>query len=106
LLEKVGISHLEAENPRNLSGGEARRVAIARSLIAGPSILIADEPTGDLDPATTDEVLRLFSDAHAAGVAIIIVTHERRIPASATKHFAMENGRMSQLEKYVLTKDT
>jgi putative ABC transport system ATP-binding protein len=95
LLEKVGIARLEAENPRNLSGGEARRVAIARSLIADPSILIADEPTGDLDPATTDEVLHLFSEAHAAGTAIIIVTHERQIPASATKHFTMENGCMS-----------
>ena len=96
LLDKVGIAHLERESPRNLSGGEARRVAIARSLITNPKILIADEPTGDLDPRNTDEVIRLFSSVHAQGVAVIIVTHERQIPSCANRHFVMSDGRLTE----------
>jgi putative ABC transport system ATP-binding protein len=95
LLGKVGIAHLEREIPRNLSGGEARRVAIARSLITHPAILIADEPTGDLDPANTDEVLRLFAEFHAQGVAVILVSHERQVPACANRHFVMDSGKLS-----------
>lgn len=94
LLEKVGIPHLEKENPRNLSGGEARRVAIARSLISRPSVLIADEPTGDLDPQNADEVLRLFSEVHSQGVAVIIVTHERQAPSGANRRFRMDGGKL------------
>jgi putative ABC transport system ATP-binding protein len=94
LLAKVGIARLERESPRNLSGGESRRVAIARSLIANPKILIADEPTGDLDPKNTDEVIRLFAEVHSQGVAVIIVTHERQIPPCVNRHLIMEDGRL------------
>jgi putative ABC transport system ATP-binding protein len=94
LLAKVGIADLERESPRNLSGGEARRVAIARGLIANPKILIADEPTGDLDPKNTDEVIRLFAEVHSQGVAVIIVTHERQAPPSANRHLVMARGRI------------
>jgi putative ABC transport system ATP-binding protein len=92
LLGKVGIAHLERESPRDLSGGEIRRVAIARSLIARPEVLIADEPTGDLDPHNADEVLRLFADVHSQGVAVIIVTHERQMPLCANRCFVMKSG--------------
>ncbi|MDR0814003.1 MAG: ATP-binding cassette domain-containing protein [Oscillospiraceae bacterium] len=95
LLARVGIAHLERENPASLSGGEARRVAIARSLIANPSVLIADEPTGDLDPKTTDDIIRMFSEVHAQGVAVVVVTHEREIPSFTTKHYVMENGHLA-----------
>jgi putative ABC transport system ATP-binding protein len=96
LLVKVGMAHLERESPRNLSGGETRRVAIARSLIANPTILVADEPTGDLDPKNADEVIRLFAEVHSQGVAIVIVTHERQIPSCANKRFVMDGGRLSR----------
>jgi putative ABC transport system ATP-binding protein len=96
LLEKVRVAHLERENPRNLSGGEARRVAVARSLIAGPEILIADEPTSDLDPKTADEILRFFGEIHSQGVAVLIVTHERDPPACANRRFVMDAGRLTE----------
>jgi putative ABC transport system ATP-binding protein len=94
LLEKTGVAHLAGENPRNLSGGEARRVAFARSLIADPRLLIADEPTGELDPKTADEILQLFSTTHRQGVAVIVVMHDRVFPACATRHLVMEAGRL------------
>jgi ABC-type lipoprotein export system ATPase subunit len=97
LLNKVGIAHLESESPRNLSGGEARRVAIARSLIADPKILIADEPTNDLDPATSDDVLRLFTEVNGKGVTVVIVTHEREIPPCVNRRFTMENGKLTEI---------
>jgi putative ABC transport system ATP-binding protein len=96
LLDRVGIAHLAQENPRNLSGGEARRVAIARSLVAGPKIIVADEPTGDLDPASAGEVFRLFASAHGQGVAVVVVTHDRDLPACATRHLVMEAGRIRE----------
>jgi len=94
LLDLVGIAKLERESPRNLSGGEARRVAVARSLIAEPSIIIADEPTSDLDPATSDDILHLFAEFHRNGVAVLLVTHERQVPSCTTKHYVMDNGKL------------
>lgn len=94
LLQRVGIAHLERESPKSLSGGEARRVAIARSLITNPKILIADEPTGDLDPANTDEVLRLFAEVHSQGIAVVMVSHERQVPNCATRHLVVESGEL------------
>jgi len=95
LLAKTGITHLEHENPRNLSGGEARRVAITRSLIMSPRILIADEPTADLDPRNTEEILRLFTDINRQGVAVIVATHERQVLPCANRHFVMDNGNLT-----------
>jgi putative ABC transport system ATP-binding protein len=94
LLAKTGIAHLEHESPRSLSGGEARRVAIARSLIMSPRLLIADEPTADLDPKNADEILRLFAEVHRRGVAVIIATHDRHILPCAGRHLVMDNGRL------------
>ncbi|MDR2649229.1 MAG: ATP-binding cassette domain-containing protein, partial [Clostridiales bacterium] len=89
-------AHLECESPRDLSGGETRRVAVARSLITRPEVLIADEPTGDLDPRNSDEVLRLFAEVHSQGVAVIIVTHERQMPLCANRRFVMERGSLTE----------
>ena len=94
LLAKTGIAHLEQESPRSLSSGEARRVAIARSLIMSPKILIADEPTSDLDPRNTEEIMRLFAEVHSQGVAIIVATHERQILPCANRHFVMDSGKL------------
>lgn len=96
LLEKVGIPHLAGESPRNLSGGEARRVAIARSLITNPKILIADEPTSDLDPENADSILRLFEEINGGGTAVIMVTHDRQTPTAATRRFIMKNGKLTE----------
>jgi putative ABC transport system ATP-binding protein len=95
LLAKTGIAHLEHAAPRNLSGGEVRRVAIARSLITSPVILIADEPTADLDPKNTGEIIRLFEEVHSQGAAVIIATHEHQILPSANRHFTMDSGRLT-----------
>jgi putative ABC transport system ATP-binding protein len=94
LLEKVGISHLAASYPRELSGGEMRRVSIARSLINEPRLLIADEPTGDLDAQTTAEIMELFSRIAREGTAVLIVTHELDALNYGNKTFSMDAGNL------------
>jgi putative ABC transport system ATP-binding protein len=96
LLEQVGISHLENSYPARLSGGEMRRIAIARSLINNPRLLIADEPTGDLDPQTTDEVMKLFGYITKNGVSIILVTHDVGVIHYSSKHFYMDSGHLTK----------
>jgi putative ABC transport system ATP-binding protein len=94
LLARMGIAPLAAERPQNLSGGEQRRVAIARSLIADPALLVADEPTGDLDPKTATSILEFFAEIHGEGTAIVMVTHERERIPFANRHFVMDGGRL------------
>ncbi len=76
LLEKVGIAYLANTYPKHLSGGELRRVSIARALINCPKILLADEPTNDLDTQTANEVMSLFSEIASGGTAVLLVTHD------------------------------
>jgi putative ABC transport system ATP-binding protein len=95
LLEKVGISHLASSYPRELSGGEMRRVSIARSLINEPRLLIADEPTGDLDAATTADIMTLFSRIAKEGTAVLIVTHELDTLHYGNKTYSMDAGNLS-----------
>jgi putative ABC transport system ATP-binding protein len=94
LLEKVGISRLAASYPRELSGGEMRRAAIARALINDPRLLIADEPTGDLDAQTTAEIMELFSAIAGAGTAVLIVTHELDTLNYGNKTYSMDEGKL------------
>ncbi|MDR0852165.1 MAG: ABC transporter ATP-binding protein [Clostridiales Family XIII bacterium] len=96
LLDLVGILHLQNDAPRNLSGGELKRVAIARSLICEPALLLADEPTSDLDSVTTAVVMKLFSEIHRRGTAVILVTHEENLIAYSNRHLIMENGRIKE----------
>jgi putative ABC transport system ATP-binding protein len=95
LLEKTGIAHLAASYPKELSGGVMRRVAIARSLIDKPVLLIADEPTSDLDAETTVEIMRLLNSIAKEGTAVLIVTHELDTLSYGDKTYVMNAGILS-----------
>jgi putative ABC transport system ATP-binding protein len=97
LLEKMGIAHLAASYPRELSGGEMRRVAIARALVNKAPLLIADEPTSDLDVETTAEIMKLFSAIAREGTAVLIVTHELDTSHYGNKKYSMNAGNLSEI---------
>ena len=94
LLEKVGIPEKAKSLPAVLSGGQRQRVAIARALVNAPSILLADEPTGNLDSVTSEEIMHVFADLHAAGQTVIMVTHESDIAAHAERVIVLRDGRV------------
>ena len=92
LLDQVGLADRAGHLPSALSGGQRQRVAIARSLANDPRIVLADEPTGNLDSAATLEVLRLFEGLHTAGLTLVVVTHDERIAATANRMISMRDG--------------
>ena len=92
LLEQVGLTDRAGHLPSALSGGQRQRVAIARALANEPLILLADEPTGNLDSAATTDVLRLFDQLHANGQTLVVVTHDARIAATADRLISMRDG--------------
>ncbi len=91
-LQRVGLSDRIKHRPSQLSGGEKQRVAIARALICNPSILLADEPTGNLDSRTSEDILALFDQLHSEGQTIIIVTHEESVAVHAKRIIRMRDG--------------
>jgi putative ABC transport system ATP-binding protein len=93
-LERVGLADRMDHQPNELSGGQRQRVAIARALVNDPSILLADEPTGNLDSATSVEIMDLFDQLHAGGNTVILVTHETDIAAHAHRQVTLRDGRV------------
>jgi putative ABC transport system ATP-binding protein len=95
-LASVGLADHVQHDSSELSGGQMQRVAIARALVNDPALLLADEPTGNLDTASGGEVLQLFSDLRAAGRTIVMITHDRDVAAYADRRLVLENGVLRQ----------
>lgn len=93
-LDRVGLSDRTSHRPNQLSGGQKQRVAIARAILSNPAILMADEPTGNLDSTTTTEIMTLFEQLHAEGQTIIIVTHEDEVAAHCQRVIRLRDGRV------------
>jgi putative ABC transport system ATP-binding protein len=98
-LEMVDLGSRVTHKPNELSGGQRQRVAIARALVMQPSILLADEPTGNLDSGTGEEIMRLFEKLHQEGHTIILVTHERDIAEHAHRTILIRDGQISSDER-------
>lgn len=93
-LDRIGLADRMAHRPGQLSGGQQQRVAIARALVNRPSILLADEPTGNLDSGTTAEIIELFEELYRQGQTIILVTHESDIAERVARRISLEDGRV------------
>ena len=94
VLHQVGLGDRMDHRPNELSGGQRQRVAVGRALVMKPSIILADEPTGNLDSSTSSEVMELFGDIHKAGNTVILVTHEEDIAACAHRTVRLRDGRV------------
>jgi putative ABC transport system ATP-binding protein len=97
-LEAVGLGHRLGHRPPQLSGGEQQRVAIARALSNNPKLLLADEPTGNLDSSTGEQILKLIRDLHEQGRTIVMITHDDRVAATAPRRVRILDGRITEGE--------
>ena len=100
-LERVGLGHRLDAYPTTLSGGERQRVAVARALMGEPSLLLADEPTGNLDSKTSESILALFDELHAAGLTLAVITHDDHVSGRAQRRVRIHDGVLTALESVV-----
>jgi putative ABC transport system ATP-binding protein len=96
MLERVGLADRAGHKPNELSGGQCQRVAVARALINQPSIILADEPTGNLDSKTSEEIMEMFASIHASGNTVVLVTHEEDIAEHAGRIIRLRDGVIEQ----------
>jgi putative ABC transport system ATP-binding protein len=94
LLECVGLSHRRSHRPHELSGGEMQRVAMARSLVNAPQLILADEPTGNLDSVTGESIIDLFRKLNAEGMTVVVVTHNESMAGAARRRIVLQDGRI------------
>ena len=97
VLDSVGLSHRMRHRPFQMSGGQQQRVAIARAIVMRPPLLLADEPTGNLDPTSGKEILHLLKEQHANGATVLVITHDMEIAAHAERVLKIENGTIYQM---------
>lgn len=98
-LEQVELSGRRRHLPAQLSGGQQQRVAIARALVTMPSLFLADEPTGNLDTRTGQEIMGLFHELHAAGNTIVLITHDNQVAGEAERKVHIRDGKVTEVEK-------
>ncbi len=91
---RVGLGHRLTHHPRKLSGGEQQRVAVARALVGQPALLLADEPTGNLDTKSTEGILELLSELHDQGTTLLVITHDRELATRLPRRVEVRDGRI------------